>query len=215
MIAPDLEAVDHLKTIRALMERATVYRALSAPAALGAGVLTLLVSGLMLRMEGPARLSPLGFMGLWLGVLVCVTGFNLWLLHRSARRRGDLFASAGMKMALRSVAPPLGAGFFMSLLSALMQSSNYTDMVSFWTLFYGLALLAMGSFAPRSLLALGWGFLGCGMASFLPWVRALEGRSWHAALMFMALTFGGLHFIYAACVLLRARGGAVAEDERA
>ena len=215
MPAPDIEAADHLKTIRALMERATVYRALSGPAALGAGFLTLLVSGGLLRLEGAARFSPLGFVGLWLGVLVCVTSFNLWLLHRSARRRGDLFASAGMKMALRSVAPPLAAGFFLSLLSAVMQSSNYTDIVSFWTLFYGLALLAMGSFAPRSLLALGWGFLTCGLLAFLPAVRALEGRSWQGAIIFMALTVGGLHLIYAACVLMRARGNAEAEDEAA
>ncbi len=37
----DREAADHLKTIRALMERATVYRAISAPTAFAGGVLTL------------------------------------------------------------------------------------------------------------------------------------------------------------------------------
>lgn len=197
MSEPDIHAAaGHLKTIRALMERATVYRALSAPAALVAGILTLLVCGLLLRQEAPDRLSPVGFTWLWVGVLVLVTGFNVGLLQRSARRRGDSFASAGMKLALRAVTPPLTAGFILALLAAT-RSSHYTDVVSFWILFYGLGLLAMGSFAPRSLLALGMGFFVCGLVSFHPAVRAIDGRQWQSAVIYMAITFGGLHVIYA------------------
>jgi hypothetical protein len=196
MTAPELDATAHLKTIRALMERAIVYRALSAPAALAAGVLTLLVSGFLLRIEATGRLTSGAFVWLWLIVLALATGFNFFLLYRSARRRGDAFATAGMKMALRAVAPPLLAGFILSVLGA----SNYHDIVSFWALFYGLSLLAMGSFAPRSLLALGTGFFLCGLLSFMPFIRALNGRDYQSAVIYMALTFGALHLIYAICV---------------
>lgn len=197
MSEPDINAATaHLKTIRALMERATVYRALSAPAALVAGILTLLVCGVLLRQEPSARLSPVGFTWLWIGVLVVVTGFNFGLLQRSARRRGDPFASAGMKLALRAVAPPLTAGFVLALLAAT-RTSHYTDVVSSWILFYGLGLLAMGSFAPKSLLVLGMGFFVCGLLSFHPAVRAMDGRQWQSAVVYMAITFGGLHVIYA------------------
>jgi hypothetical protein len=199
MTAPELDAASHLKTIRALMERATVYRALSAPAALAAGVLTLLVSGFLLRIEANGRLTSGAFVWLWLIVLTLATGFNFFLLYRSARRRGDPFATAGMKMALRAVAPPLLAGFILGVLGA-SQGSNYRDIVSFWALFYGLSLLAMGSFAPRSLVALGAGFFLCGLLSFMPFIRALNGRDYQAALVSMALTFGALHLIYAICV---------------
>jgi hypothetical protein len=204
MPVPELEATAHLRTIRDLMERATVYRALSAPAAMSAGVLTLLVSGLLLRIQSTHRLPTGTFVWLWLGVLLAATAFNFYLLHRSARRRGDAFVSSGMKMALRAVAPPLLAGFFLSVLSA-SQSNYYTDIVSFWILFYGLALLAMGSFAPKSLLALGGGFFLCGLLSFLPWIRALDGRAYHSSLLLMSLTFGALHIIYAVCVFLQQR----------
>lgn len=202
MSDPDFDsAAAHLKTIRALMERATVYRALSAPAALVAGVLTLLVCGVLLRLEPSSRLSPQGFIWLWIGVLGVVTAYNFRLLYRSAERRGDPFASSGMKLALRAVAPPLLAGFVLS--STL--SNHYTDVVSCWILFYGLGLLAMGSFAPRSLLLLGGGFFVCGLASFSPVIRALDGRQWQSAVSYMALTFGALHLIYAVCVFLHQR----------
>jgi len=204
MIVPEIDATAHLKTIRALMERATVYRALSAPAAMAAGFLTLLVAGLLLRLESSRRLSSGDFVWLWLGVLALATGFNFYLLYRSARRRGDPFATAGMKMALRAVAPPLLAGFVLSVLWAI-QSNYYTDIVSFWILFYGLSLLAMGSFAPKSLLALGAGFFVCGLFSFMPFVRALDGRAYQASLIYMSLTFGALHLIYAVCVILMQR----------
>ncbi len=200
----ELDAAAHLKTIRSLMERATVYRAISAPGALVAGVLSLIICGWLLRQDPSHRIGPLGFVWLWTGVLVVVAAFNLWLIYRSARLRGDRFGSAGMKMALRAVAPPMAAGFVLGFLSAT-RSNNYTDIVSLWILFYGLGLLAMSSFAPRSLLALGGGFLVCGILAFFPWIRALEGRDWHSAISFMAVTYGGLHLIYAVSVYLMQR----------
>lgn len=45
MSSPVHEATEQLRAIRALMERSTIYRAISAPAALFAGVLSLGVSG--------------------------------------------------------------------------------------------------------------------------------------------------------------------------
>ena len=47
MKSPDA-AAEHLRTIRSLMERATVYRAISGPGALLGGVLALGVGGVLL-----------------------------------------------------------------------------------------------------------------------------------------------------------------------
>jgi hypothetical protein len=138
----------------------------------------------------------------------------VWLLYRSARQRGDAFASSGMRMALRSVAPPLAAGFVLSTLAAVTRSNGYADIAAFWILFYGLALLAMGSFAPRSLLMLGTGFFAMGLLAFMPEVRALEGRSYQASLLYMALSFGILHLLYAGYVFVsqKNRQPSVMED---
>jgi hypothetical protein len=214
MMPADREAADHLKTIRALMERATIYRAISAPTALAGGLSALALCGLLWQAEPGTRPSPESFVGLWVGALILVSGFNVWLLYRSARQRGDAFASSGMRMALRSVAPPLAAGFVLSTLAAVTRSNGYADIAAFWILFYGLALLAMGSFAPRSLLMLGTGFFAMGLLAFLPEVRALEGRSYQASLLYMALSFGILHLLYAGYVFVsqKNRKPSVMED---
>ena len=202
MMPADREAADHLKTIRALMERATVYRAISAPTAFAGGFITLLLCALLWSGDTSERPSPEGFVGIWIGVLIAVSAFNFWLLFRSAKTRGDAFASSGMWMALRSVAPPLTAGFVLGILSAVTRSGGYADITAFWILFYGLALLAMGSFAPRSLLVLGGAFFMLGLLAFMPEVRALEARSFQASLIYMAVSFGALHLLYAGYVFV-------------
>lgn len=202
MTEPELEATDHLRTIRALMERATVYRAISAPAALVAGTLTLSVCGVLAYRAPSLRPDPCQFFAIWMAVLLVVTVFNFWLLYRNARQRGELFASSGMRMAILAIAPPMAAGFVLSATLAL-DLPAWSVMVSLWMLFYGLGLLAMRSFAPRSLIRLGWGFFLLGVASFFPVLNPLHHQGpFRTGLLFMALSFGLLHIIYAVAVLV-------------
>lgn len=203
MTEPELEATDHLRTIRALMERATVYRAISAPAALAAGTVTLAVCGILAMRAPVLRPDPGQFLALWLAVLAAVTFFNFWLLHRNAKQRGEDFASSGMRMALQAVSPPLASGFALSALYAYDFPGAWSLMVSFWMLFYGLALLAMRAFAPRSLVRLGYGFFLLGIFSFFPGLNPLSHWGpFRTGLCFMALSFGLLHIVYAVAVIV-------------
>src|SRR5207244_847980 len=81
----------------------------------------------------------------------------------------------------------------------------YSNVVAYWILFYGLALLATGSFAPRSMQALGAGFFAFGILTFLPSVRAFSGSKYAVAVIHMAFSFGVLHLVYAAAVWILAR----------
>ena len=203
------EAAGQLRTIRALMERATVYRALSAPAAAIAGLLCVGLCGWLGSREGAARPDPVWFIGIWVVLFAVASLVNFRLLHRSAVERGEPFVSAGMKHALQAIMPPLGAGFVLSVAVALGaapgQGAYYTEIVSCWVLFYGLALLATGSFAPRSMYFLGLGFFFAGLAICLLAGRASAGDDYAVALGCMALTFGLLHVVYAAAVFFPGR----------
>ena len=204
------EATDQLRAIRALMEKSTIYRAISAPAAAFAGVLSLAVCAwLWSQREPSASPEPVTFLLVWLGVLVVVSVVNTVLLFRSARQRGDAFISAGMKHALRALLPPLLAGFVMSLLEVSRPGTAgrdcYANIAAYWILFYGLALLATGSFAPRSMQALGAGFFAFGILTFLPSVRDMAGRQYLVAVIHLAFSFGLLHIVYAAAVYLQSR----------
>ena len=216
MTESEKEAADHLRTIRALMERATVYQAISAPTALAAGITTLVLCYVLAGMERTQRPGTIGFTGLWLAVLLIMTALNFWLLYRSARRRGEAFASSGMKMALQAIAPPLGAGFALGFLTAAYRPAGYADIVSYWILFYGLGLLAMRSFAPRPLVMLGVGFFTLGIVSFLPdlriilpWVDDLKVAAprppFERGILWMGISFGLLHVIYAVAVFRSSR----------
>ena len=210
MTNPAQEAADQLRAIRALMERSTIYRAISAPAAAFAGMLSLVVCGWLWAHREPADAPrPVVFMVIWLGVLVVASAVNVVLLYRSARQRGEVFISAGMKHALRALLPPLVAGFVMSLIEAGQSGAAgrdcYADIAAYWILFYGLALLATGSFSPRSMQALGGGFFAFGILTFLPLVREVAGRQYLVAVIHMAFSFGVLHLVYAAAVFIQNR----------
>lgn len=204
------EATEQLRAIRALMERSTIYRAVSAPAAAFAGLLSLAVCAwLWMNREAEDAPRPVDFLLIWMVVLVMACVVNTVLLYRSARERGEVFVSPGMKHALRALLPPLIAGFIMSLLEVnrpgLAGRNCHTDIAAYWILFYGLALLATGSFSPRSMQALGAGFFAFGILTFLPSVRDVGGRQFPVAVIFMAASFGLLHLVYAAAVWIQDR----------
>lgn len=210
MSSPAEEAAEQLRAIRSLMERSTIYRAISAPAALFAGLLSLAVSGwLWMQLDPKESPNPSAFLAIWLSVLVVVSAVNTLLLYKSARQRGEPFVSAGMKHALRALLPPLVAGFGLSLLAVSgtgrIAADCYADVAAHWILFYGLALLATGSFSPRSMQALGAGFFLFGILTWLPSVRLYFGRQYPTAVIFMASSFGLLHIVYAAAVWMQGR----------
>ena len=191
------EAEEHLRIIRSLMEKATIYRAISAPTALVGGLCSV-AFGLgfhfywrslppVLDGDNGLRLFICG----WLGVLAVTSAANTWFLWRDARRRGEPFISAGMKQALKCLVPPMLVGGF----GTLMVVERYGYMPFVWMIFYGLALLATAPFAPRSIPRLGWVFLLAGFVTF-----CLRGTAAIVAdpNLLMTATFGGFHLIYAA-----------------
>ena len=208
MCDPSEEAASQLRAIRALMEKSTIYRAISAPAAGFAGILSLLVCGWLWSRRATA-VEPGVFLGIWLGVLVLASLVNFALLYRSARHRGDAFVSAGMKHALQAILPPLFAGFVLSVLTMRGDygggDHSHAGMASLWILFYGLALLATGSFSPRSMRALGAAFFVFGLIASVPEMHSLGGSPYEAGVLLMAFSFGLLHLIYAAAVLMQSR----------
>ena len=194
------EAEEHLRVIRSLMEKATIYRAISAPTALVGGVCSV-VFGFSLHfywrsLPPPTVLDGEGvswlFIRGWIGVLAVTCAANTWFLWRDAGRRGEPLISAGMKQALKCLVPPMLVGGFVTFL--LGERPFYLPFV--WMIFYGLALLATTPFAPRSIPRLGWVFLFAGFVTF-----CLRGKA--AVLtdpnLLMTATFGLFHLIYAAC----------------
>lgn len=208
------EAEEHLRIIRSLMEKATIYRAISAPTALVGGLCSVLF-GTWLHF----RWRPLTsgresvefarfFVAGWLGVLAMTAFANALLIRNAARRRSEPFVSPAMRKALWALTPAmLCGGVFTGALTLGGSDMAPWFLPQGWMVFYGLGLLATTQFSPRSISILGWCFLIGGLLSFFPdlWMpvfRFLENAETHrstAGNILMIATFGLFHLIYAAC----------------
>ncbi len=193
-------ARENLQTIRQLMERATVYRAISAGPALVGGVLALgLGAWFMSRPEG---VTETGFVVAWLVVLVVVDALNTFLLWREARQRGAAFPSSSTVHGVLALVPAMLTGGVLGLVSILSDGDPVRGVL-LWVKGYGLGLLATSDFAPRSIRALGWAFLATGLTWFLWSELTAAGDAVKAnepireAAKIMAVTFGAYHLVYA------------------
>ena len=205
------DAEEHLRIIRSLMEKATIYRAISAPTALVGGLASIIAACALSAAIPPGAefvfRHRLIFLIGWLTVLAITAAANTWFLWRDARRRGDVFLSAGMRAAVRAFSPSyLAAAFF----TALLAKPSPELLPPIWMLFYGLGLLATQHFAPRSIAVLGWAFFLTGpllIISDMAGIFESLGVIRHANLA-MGTTFGLFHLIYAACTWPRGASGA-------
>lgn len=199
------EAAEQLRVIRTMMERATIFRALSGEAALFGGAASLAAGWISESRGGWAWGS------VWLIGLAVVIAFAVWQLFRTAAAKGKQVWSHGLQVALRGALPSLIAGGFLGLLYLKYgKEGRETFAASMWILHYGLALLAIREFAPKSMTWLGLAFLATGIASFaaLTFVQAASpilmklGPSG-----LMAATFGGFHLLYGAAIVTTTRRG--------
>ena len=202
------DAAEQLRVIRTMMERATIFRALSGEAALLGGAMALAAGWISEPRTGWAWGS------VWLGGLAVVMIFAVWQLHRLSMAHERPFWSHGLKVALRGALPSLIAGGFLGLLYLKYGSRQpgYPKAeyfaASFWILHYGLALLAIREFAPKSMTWLGIAFLATGIGAFasctfIQSMTPLLARLGPSGLM--AATFGGFHLLYGAAIVTTTR----------
>jgi len=216
-------AEEHLKTIRRLMERATIYRAISAPTALVGGLLSLAATAVYLiwfcnyqRTEESMQ-GRNDFLWIWLVVLTLTAATNALFIVVGSKNRGEPVLSASMKAAFIALAPAMIAGAAFTFFSSGSGADPASDIVMSlsWCIFYGLGLLATGHFAPRSLTLLGWAFLASGILGMTALrfgdsyeFSGIDGLRVQTGAVIMAVTFGCFHLIYAACVWPRKRAAA-------
>ena len=215
------QAADHLKVIRSLMERATVYRTISWPTALFGGALAVLLAAVLFLREkagaddgtlGEKRISEADWVICWMVALVLTVLFNFWLVSRKSKREGRPFFSPGLKMALRGVVPPMLAGGVLGIILTLKAEAAAAAGASVWVTCYGLALLATRGLAPTSIPRLELAFLMAGLAAFLySWISKMGSESLMLeANLIMGICFGLFHLVYGVIVMRNSRreGGA-------
>lgn len=208
MAKPDMdnreEAAEQLRVIRTMMERATIFRALSGETALVGGAAALAAAW--------ASDGSTGWLwaAWWIGGLLLVILFNVFQIFRAGSAHQRPFWSAGLKLALRGALPSIIAGGFLGLLFVRSHGPGADKFAAcLWILHYGLALLAIREFAPKSMVWLGWAFVVFGVGAIAGaagvidllavWIAKVSGSG------LMAIAFGGFHLIYGALIVTTRR----------
>jgi hypothetical protein len=203
-------AQDHLRVIRELMERATIYRTISVPAALFCGFLAVTVAFFAL-IPGPLQfLFSHHFVAVWIVVFWFSAAANTFFLLRSASQRREPFPSLRFRTALAAIAPAfLVAGALTISLTRTGASEIFIAIC--WIGMYGLALLSTLTFAPRSLAMLGWAFVvtsclcfGSLTPSYFFFSASNHLTMEQSGYFAMATTFGLYHIVYGLAVMFYA-----------
>lgn len=168
------DASSDLEAIRVLMERSALYRRTLAPTSLGLGALGL-VAGVLHRLL-PLETST-AFTLCWLGTAVLGIVVAFWNSRRQALRANEPFWSPPARRVATSMAPPLAAGFLISI--PFLLGEDWARRViwllpALWMILYGCALNAAGFFMPRGIRWLGWLYLAGGNALLLWWTCPLN-----------------------------------------
>jgi len=195
-------AVEHLQTIRTLMERSAVYRRALAPIMLFAGFMGVLAAavGLFFHLD-----SPRAFGGFWLGTAFAAVAGALLIARRQALRDHEPFWSPPTRRVTQALLPPLTAGMCLGFVFVFAGLANAVVLTFIWLLFYGCALHAAGFFIPRGVKLFGWIYIGlaCGSLLFFGIFRPEVDLSAH---WLMGFFFGVLHLAYGAYLYLTERG---------
>ncbi|MFN0127562.1 MAG: hypothetical protein ACKV19_12845 [Verrucomicrobiales bacterium] len=189
--------------IRQLMERATVYRSISAPVALVGGVVALGLAW----WQHDRGMTWVVFRSVWLALFAVLSVLNLALMWRDAARRGLPLFNAGMRLALRALVPPLLVGGLLGLVIG-GKTNDMGFVACLWALCYGLALLATATFAPPSIHRLGRAFVAGGLIAFVGNQAGFFSTgdiNFFATAFVMGGLFGLLHVLYGVAVLWPAR----------
>ncbi len=196
-------AEEDLRIIRTLMERATTYRAISAPSALVAGVLSTLAAGAVyynneVKLVLGRTVRPREFAITWMLVLLVAGLVNAFFVWREAKIGGRPFLSSGMRLALRAILPTLliPAAFTLWFFETGYLGARELELVTIWVASYGLALLSTALFAPRSLAILGWAFL-LSSITIPVLMPSIDSLTEDVPDTVMGITFGLFHLIYA------------------
>jgi len=195
-------AVEHLQTIRTLMERSAVYRHALAPVMLFVGALGVAAAaaGLLLPCN-----SMRAFGALWLGTAVLAVVGAFLIVRRQAIKDHEPLWSPPTRRVGQALLPPLLAGMFLGAVLTLLPTSDAVDfsllLPFLWALFYGCALHSAGFFMPRGVKWFGWVYIGLACA-LLGFFIIVEPQADFNAHWLMGFFFGVLHLAYGAYLYL-------------
>lgn len=184
-------AADNLQFIRAAMERASSFTAVSGWGLIAVGATACAAAFIASRQQ-----SESAWLFVWLAEAALAFGVSLATMWRKARAAGDvLWSRPGKKLALNA-APPMIAGAILTPI--LHRAGMDAALPSAWLLLYGAGVVTGGAFSVQLVPIMGACLMTVGAAAlFVPTLW----RDW-----VMACGFGAIHIVFG-ILIARKHGG--------
>ncbi len=184
-------ALDNLRYIRGMMERAGSFTAVP-----GWGGVAMGVTAVAAAVIASVQRSRDAWLAVWIVEGALAFGIGAWTVRRKAKvAHLSLWSEPARKFVL-SFAPPVAAGALLTV--ALLRAGLIGPIPGVWLLLYGTAVVSGGAFSVPVVPIMGSAFMLEGAAAlFAP-------AAWGDALL--ALGFGGLHILFGTLIARRYGG---------
>ncbi|HEY6572406.1 MAG TPA: hypothetical protein VI198_03735 [Candidatus Eisenbacteria bacterium] len=184
-------ADEHLRVIRAAMERAGSFTAVPGWGGVAMGVVALAAAAL----AWGAR-DPRAWLSIWLGAAVAAFAIGASTMARKARRSGVPLLGGASRRFYLTLGAPIAVGAILT--AALAARGEIAILPGVWLLLYGSAVLTAGAQSIPIIPTLGFSFLAVGT------IALLSPASWGNG--YLALGFGLLQIGFG-LVIARRHGG--------
>jgi hypothetical protein len=190
---PEIQAraMDNLRFIRGIMERAGTFTAVSGWGQVIIGFTAIFAAVLAARVA-----LPLARVAIWVADAGIAAGIAVASMAIKAHTANMPLLSGPMRKLVLSFSPAMIVGAVLT--AFLVKHGDYTMLPGIWMLLYGAAVVSAGTYSVRSVPVMGSGFMLLGA------ITLIAPDTWTTALMIGA--FGGLHIVFGVWIARRHGG---------
>lgn len=184
-------AMDNLRYIRGMMERAATFTAIS-----GWGEVVIGVTAIAAALVAARQTLSWAWVATWLGEAGIAAGISVASMTLKAHAANVPLLSGPARKLVLSFSPPMLAGAFLT--AVLVHHEAYALLPGVWLLLYGAAVVTAGTYSVRSVPVMGAAFMLLGATTLL------APPTWATPLMVAG--FGGLHIVFGLWIARRHGG---------
>ena len=190
---PEMQAraMDNLRFIRGVMERAVTFTAVS-----GWGQVVIGVTAIVAALVAAHQALPWARVATWVAEAGIAAGISVASMTLKSHAANIPLLSGPIRKLVLSFSPPMIVGAVLT--AVLVMHGNYDYLPGVWMLLYGAAVVSAGTYSVRSVPVMGALFMIVGT------VTLLAPPTWGTELMI--LTFGFLHIGFGVWIAWRHGG---------
>ncbi|HEY5060015.1 MAG TPA: hypothetical protein VII52_00705 [Gemmatimonadaceae bacterium] len=184
-------AMDNLRFIRGMMERAGTFTAVS-----GWGEVVIGVTAVGAALIAARQTLPWAWVATWLAEAGIAAGISVASMTLKAHSANMPLLSGPLRKLVLSFSPPIIVGAVLT--AVFVRDSMFALLPGVWMLLYGAAVVSAGTYSVRIVPVMGAAFMAAGA------VALAAPAAWATSLLVAG--FGGLHVVFGLWIARRHGG---------